>query len=164
MGYELQKVRYSHESLADMLITNQQLTQKDLAWVFDRTPTWVSYVINSDSFQCYLEKRREEIVDPVMTLTIEERMRALVNNSTDILMEKLSASKDATLAVKCVEVATKCLGYGLRAAVEVNNVNAQQNQIQLRPQTTRSEWLKLHGMETDNVGTATGTAEQCTTG
>jgi hypothetical protein len=143
MIYEGKKLRYTHEALADVLLTNPATTHKELAVMFDRTPVWVGYVINSDAFQVFLEKRREETCDPIVTFAIEERMRALANNSMDVLMEKLAVKPDAQLALKALEITTKALGYGARTQVEVNT-NAAVQLNDSRPQLSKDEWIKLH--------------------
>jgi len=114
MSHQVKKITYTHEALADMLLTCPDMTQKELAVVFDRSPVWVCYVINSDAFQMYLAKRREEIVDPTLALTIDDRLKGLVVASTDLLMEKLNEAPSADLAVKCLELGAKALGYGAR--------------------------------------------------
>lgn len=125
MGYEPQKLNYSHEALADMILANPGATHKDFAKIFDRTPVWVSYVVNSDAFQAFLAKRREQIVDPGLILTVEDRLKGLAVRSCDLLMEKLEGPMGQfvkpELLTKIVETSTKALGYGQRTAqVAVN--------------------------------------------
>jgi hypothetical protein len=128
MAYEVKKIKYTHEALADMLLTCPNMTQKELAIVFNKSPVWVGYVINSDAFQYYLAKRREEIVDPGLILTIEDRLKGLVVASTDLLMEKLESAPSADLGLRCLELGAKALGYGARpqgnVAVQANFVVA----------------------------------------
>lgn len=129
--HEVKKLRYSHEALADMLLANPQMTHKELATAFDRSPVWVGYVIASDAFQAFLAKRREEIVDPILTMTVEEKLRGLVNRSSDLLMEKLTPAMKPELLLETLKVGTKALGYGQRqpdAGMNVQFVVALPNQ------------------------------------
>jgi hypothetical protein len=123
MAHEVTKLRYTHEALADMLLTCPDMTQKELAVMFDRSPVWVGYTIASDAFQFYLAKRREELVDPGLMLTIDDRLKGLVTKSVDVLMEKLEENPTADLAVKALELGSKALGYGARpqGGAVVNN-------------------------------------------
>ena len=115
MAHEVTRLRYTHEALADMLLTCPDMTQKELAVMFDRSPVWVGYTIASDAFQFYLAKRREELVDPGLMLTIDDRLKGLVTKSVDVLMEKLEENPTADLAVKALDLGAKALGYGARA-------------------------------------------------
>lgn len=123
MSYQLQKTRYSHEALADVIIASPGLTHIQIAQIFERTPTWVSYVVNSDAFQMYLAQRKEALVDPVLTMTVEERLKGLAAKSCDILMEKLETIPDSKLALEALSISSKALGYGARGA----QLNLQQN-------------------------------------
>ena len=45
----------------------------------------------SDAWQSAMAARREEIVDPVLKMNLEERFRAVTTRSLERLMEKLDA-------------------------------------------------------------------------
>lgn len=122
-----QKVRYSHEALADMILANPTMTQIELAAVFGRSPAWVSYLIASEAFQLQLSKRRDELVNPLITASVEDRLKGLASRSIDLLMEKLNeepkvdpitgettGGPNAALALKTLEIGAKALGYGAR--------------------------------------------------
>ena len=117
------KMTYTHEALADMMLTNPSMTQKELALAFDRSPQWIWYVTASDAFQAYLSERRKTCIDPIITHTVQERLNGLASRSVDVLMTKLEIGCDAATALKSLEVATKALGYGARdaAGVQVQN-------------------------------------------
>lgn len=119
-----EKVRYTHEAMADAIIANPAVSQDTLASLFGYTPGWVSQVINSDGFQTYLEKRKEEIVNPVLRLTIEERLKALVVRSTEVLQDALAVAPSAQLALDALNVSVRALGYGAKGA-NINVENAQ---------------------------------------
>jgi hypothetical protein len=123
---EIKKLDYSHQALADMVLTNPDMSRRELALVFDKSPTWIQYVIHSGAFQVFLEERRKELIDPVIRLTLEDRINTLANLSADVLMEKLSQNPvlvNDNFALRAFESTTKALGYGARDSgnVQVNN-------------------------------------------
>lgn len=111
----LQKVRYSHEAMADMLIADPTISQNSIAAYFGRTPTWISIVINSDAFQSYYAARKAELIDPELIATIRERLQALTVRSLQVLQEKMMRPVDQisdNLALKAAELGAKGLGVG----------------------------------------------------
>lgn len=117
---ELQKLRYSHEAMADLLLAQPMISQGQVAAYFGYSQGWVSQVINSDAFQAYLSTRKAEIVDPVLTASVEERMKSLAMRSLDVLHEKLALEPKADTALKSLEITTRALGYGAKERSEVN--------------------------------------------
>lgn len=111
------KVKYSHDAMIDIIIQNPSVSQGELALAFGYTPGWVSQIIASDAFQARLAERKNELVDPTIRATVEERFKALVIQSLDILRQKLERPAHQisdNLALKGLEVASKALGYGAR--------------------------------------------------
>ena len=141
-------IRTQHDAMVDALIANPTLTNAELAIMFNRTQAWTSYVVNSDLFRARLAERRKEIVDPVLQMTVQQRMEAVTAVSLDVLMNKLVTKPDAALALKTVEILTKSQGYGARTEI---NVNANAGAVAgasagaIRPQLTKDEWLKEFG-------------------
>jgi hypothetical protein len=123
------KVRYSHDAMIDQIIANPTIQQNQLAIMFDRTPGWISVVINSDAFQARLAERKEEIIDPVLRATIEEKFKAAAHASLDRVLEKLSGPLPPTddFLLNSLKIASSALGYGARernagpqVAVQIN--------------------------------------------
>lgn len=109
----IQKVRYTHEAMIDLIVGNPWISQNDLAAHFGYTPGWISTVIASDAFQEQLAKRREEVVDPGLKATIEERFRALVIRSLEVLQQKLNQPQvNDQVALRAAELGAKALGIG----------------------------------------------------
>ena len=114
-GRAIQKVRYSHDAMIDMIVANPWVHQNKLAEVFGYTPAWVSLVMSSDAFRERLAARRAELVDPTIAASIEERFRSMVTRSLEVLQEKLSAPACVVpdqLALRAVELGAKALGLG----------------------------------------------------
>jgi hypothetical protein len=123
-GNRLERVHNIHEAMIDFMVLNPTVTQNDIAKQFDRSVGWVSILINSDSFQAALSKRRDDLLDPVVVASIEEKMKAMVSTSVDVVLEKLQLSRNTDLALKSLEIGSKALGFGARG-VGGNQTNNQ---------------------------------------
>ncbi len=135
-GQRLQSLRYSHEAMIDVIIADPEM--------FSRSVPWISRIIGSDAFQAALAKRREELSDPFLVATIEERFRGLAYQSLEIITEKLESSKNVDLALKGLDISAKVLGFGARGGG--NNTQNTQFIIQLPPKSVNStEWASQHG-------------------
>lgn len=115
---------YSHKALADAMILNPNLTGKQLASIFGRTPQWVYLVKSSDAFQAYLERRQGELVDPTIRTSLEERAKALALRSMEVMAEKLDRPVDAIpdqFALRAFELTSKAAALGGNAPPQVPN-------------------------------------------
>ena len=108
------RVKYSHDAMIDLLIANPAISQNEIAANFGYTVPWVSRIMNSDAFQARLALRKEELLDPVIVASIEEKFRALASKSLDVVLDKLSVTNSAELGLKALEISAKALGYGAR--------------------------------------------------
>lgn len=136
------RVKYSHDAMIDMLIANPMLSQGQIAQQFGYTQAWVSRVMNSDAFLARLATRKGDLVDPGIAFSIEEKIRALADQSLDVIMEKLTVTKNPETALKALELTTKALGYGARQ----QNLNVQQNFVVAMPgkMATPEVWAEQH--------------------
>jgi len=106
----LKKLNYTHEALVDLMVSHPELNQNQLASAFGYTAAWLSTIVCSDAFQARLAQKREEIIDPVLRLTVEERFKAMVNRSFEVLMEKLHAPQvSENVAIRCAEMGARVL-------------------------------------------------------
>lgn len=142
-GHRLQRVRYTHEAMIDVIIAEPTVTQRELAKRFDRSENWLSIVMGSDAFQAALAKRRDDLTDPFLIATIEERFRGLAQQSLSIIAENLEKTRNLDAAFKALDISSKALGFGARntgpTAVQNNFV------VQLPPKIdSSSEWAKAH--------------------
>jgi hypothetical protein len=109
----LKRCSYTHKALIDLIIEHPEMLQNELAAHFGYTAGWISNILASDAFQAAMEARREEIIDPELKATIEERFRALVIRSTQVLMEKLNGKQVSdNVALRAAELGAKALGIG----------------------------------------------------
>jgi hypothetical protein len=118
------KVRYSHDAMIDVLIADPSIKQNDLAAMFDRTPPWISRIVNSDAFQARLSERKGELVDPSIVASIQERLRAVADSALRRILDKVEgpiAPSDDFL-LQSAKLATAALGYGARVPTSTTNV------------------------------------------
>ena len=107
------KVRYSHEDMIDFIIANPGCKQGDVARRYGYTESWISLVMSSDAWKSAMAKRREELVDPTLLLTINERFTAMTQRSLERLMEKLDAPVVSdNVVLKAVELGARAMGVG----------------------------------------------------
>jgi len=138
----IKRVSYSHDAFIDVLIAEPGLPQGQLAARFGYTQAWVSRVMNSDAFLARLAERKADIVDPTIVATLDEKFRALASKSLDVVMEKVTLTNNADMALKALEVSSKALGYGARQ----QNLNVQQNFVVAMPSkiATPEAWAAQH--------------------
>lgn len=110
----ISKIRYTHDAMIDIIMSNPAVSQGELAQAFGYSQAWISKVIGSDAFQARLAARRKELVDPILVMSIEERFRGLIIQSTEVIANKLEATQDAKLAIQTLELSSKALGFGAR--------------------------------------------------
>jgi len=158
----IDRVKYTHDGLIDLMLHNPMVSQGKLAEMTGYTQAWLSRVMNSDAFLARLAARKEELVDPSIRQSIEEKFRALADMSLDIVHEKLALTRSADMAFKGIEAATKALGYGARQA---NVTNVQQNFVVAMPQQISdtedwaSKYRAKHGAgDVVDVGAESSTA------
>lgn len=107
------KVRYTHADMIDFIIANPGVSQGQLALRYGYTQSWVSLVMSSDAWKSAMAARREEVVDPALLATINERFTAMTQRSLERLMEKLDAPQVSdNVVLRAVELGAKALGVG----------------------------------------------------
>lgn len=142
-GNRLKRVHYSHEAMIDVIIAEPTITQNELAKRFERSVPWVSIIMGSDAFQAALAKRRDDLLDPFLVATIEERFRGLAQQSLQVISDKLEKTQNADLALKALDLSAKALGFGARSTpqgpVTNNFVVALPPKIE-----SASDWASAH--------------------
>lgn len=113
----IKKVSYTHDAMIDLIIANPAVYHGALAAHFGYTPGWISQVLASDAFQARLAARKDELIDPAIRASIEDRMKALVFQSYEVLKKKLeSPAVSDDLALGVMKAGAQALGYGARGA------------------------------------------------
>lgn len=126
----IKRLRFTHDSLVDFIIANPTVSQRQIAVQFGFTETWVSRMICSDAFQARLAVRKNELVDPIILQSVEEKLRGLVDLSATVIAEKLEANRNPDLAVKVLGLGVTALGYGARE----KNIQTQNNFVVMLPE------------------------------
>ncbi len=139
----IERVKYSHDAMIDMIIACPGAKQGQLAVQFGYTEAWVSRIINSDAFQARLAERKGDLIDPTLVASVDEKLRALASKSLDVVLEKLALTNSPDMGLKALEITTRALGYGARP----QNLNVQQNFVVALPQKAESakSWAQEHG-------------------
>ena len=106
--------RYSHEAMISLIIEQPLWSHSQYAAFFGRTASWFAAILATDGFQQALDPYRDEITDPSITATMDERLRAIALRSMTVLQHKLEDLKvpDETV-LKGLEVTAKALGLGM---------------------------------------------------
>lgn len=139
----LKKVRYTHDAMIDEIIANPGVSEIALAEKFGFSKPWVNRLICSDAFQSRLALRKEELIDPVLAASAEERMRALEFVSMEIVQEKLELTQDPKLAMQVLEMTYKARSYGARIAGS-GNLTQNNTYVVALPQPIKDaqEWAR----------------------
>ena len=141
---EIAKVRYTHDAMIDMIVANPAISQNEIAQHLGYTPAWVSIIVNSDAFQAALKERREEIIDPKLRATVEDRLKAVANGAMEKLMERLTTNAPFSNRelIEAANMATKGLGFG--AADRGNGMTQNLYVIPAPPQVSSSaQWAAM---------------------
>ena len=115
MRWEPQALNYSHEALVDLLMVNPAATNAELGAKFGRTAQWVMLVKSSGLFREAYALRLNEVADPLVKASIEERLEMLTARSLDVVMEKLArpaADIPDNLAIAAAQLGAKASGLG----------------------------------------------------
>jgi len=143
---QVQKVTWSKEVMIDYMLANPGVTQNDLARVFDRTPTWISIIMNSDVFRAAFEERRKEMADPIIIATLKDKINTAAHLSMETIIERLSqpALKPTdAFVLEAAKLATTAMGFGARNAGD-NDKPAVQFIVNLPGKMQTNEWANRY--------------------
>jgi hypothetical protein len=118
------RVRYTHDALIDMIVTNPWISQNALASYFGYSAAWISTIINSDAFQAKLHERKAALIDPALKEQIDQTFDILIRRSQEILLARLQNPEvtDNT-ALRTLELASRSRGYGARQEPQAPSVD-----------------------------------------
>ncbi len=155
----LTKIRYSHDAMIDLIISNPWMHQNELAAYFGYSASWISVVMNTDMFKARLAERRDEVIDPTVKATLEERFKSVIARSLQVLQEKLSKDASAVpdnLALRAAELGAKALGMGGNAppappALPVDHLSNLADRLLALQSRARGQMLPVLEAETVEV-------------
>ena len=124
---QIDRISYTHEAVADWLISNPEKPLSECAKTFGYTQPWLSTIIHSDAFKVYFSQRRA-----ALNLVIHNGIATQLQNTTkkalDLLDKKLDSEEDLD-GNFILDVADKLLhrqGYA-PGKTTVNQTNVQVN-------------------------------------
>jgi hypothetical protein len=109
---QVQRLKYSHEAMIDLILQDPTVTSKELAEIFGYSPGWVSRILAADSFQARMAERKAALVDPIISRTLNERLRAVAYRSVEVIQEKLDKEESATFALDALQFSSAALQLG----------------------------------------------------
>lgn len=149
-SHGITKVRYTHDAMIDLILAKPNVSQNELAAAFGFSVGWVSRVMGSDAFQARLAERKEEVVDPAIRGSFEERLRGLADQSLAVITAKLEATGSPDIAMKALELSTKALGMGARP----QNITQTNNYVVALPPkaTNEQDWASKARKDVIDLG------------
>lgn len=110
----VKRMRYWHEYVIDLMLTNPQLTQGQIAAMLNRSEAWLSRIVNSDMFRAQYEARRFAL-NAEVDVSITEKLQSLADIALDQMTERVVQQGNSlpmgVLQETCA-LALKSLGYG----------------------------------------------------
>lgn len=122
---QVEKLSYSHTAMIDSIIANPGITQRELGKHFGYTESWVSTIMASDAFQVLLAERRAELIDPILTASVGERLKAMTQRSIEIVQSHLEGPMVSfDVAMKAAQFGAKAMGLGGNAPPQTLVMNS----------------------------------------
>jgi hypothetical protein len=113
----------THDAIIDFVLANPRSTNDEIAKAFGYSVGGIRVILTSDSFRSRYEKRRTDLVDPIVTATLENRLNALAQKSAEIVAEQLELSAhDKKFALEVMIQSTKSLADRIPKAVPQTNL------------------------------------------
>lgn len=136
----VKKISYKHEAMAEAIVADPAISQTDLAEKFSCSRAWVAQVLHSDEFQAYLAALKNRVIDPVLVMTVEARLKGLVAAATEVLHGGLGEGcTDYDLAAKVLDISTRGLAQLKREAGDVSSVRFV---VEVPGRLDSGEWLR----------------------
>lgn len=139
----IRTVRWHHDMIIDYMVAHPEATQNEIAAEFGFTATWLSIVVNSDAFKHRLQERKEEMIDPILRATVEDRLTTIANVAMEKMVARLQTNAPMTNRdlTELIKVSTNGLGLGPSKAP---SVNVAQYVIPAPPMPATSEqWQRM---------------------
>lgn len=129
----------TYDMVIDFLLANPRASRQEIATAFGYTSLQsISVMLNSDAFQARMAKRREQMVDPVIAASIDDRIKGLASRSAEILAEKLEQNPSEKLVMEVFKESTRAGGYGAAVKIPVQNASFIVNMP--GPAASTKEW------------------------
>jgi hypothetical protein len=145
------QLTYTHKAMMDLVLANPTMSLKDLAEYFGVTEAWAKKVTMSDAFQAVLDKRREEIINPIISESVTEKIRGLTNNTLDMLNSRVELGIVKT--PELIEIAK--MGLTSQGLLDTSDKVVNNNQFVVampNKVATSDEWAEIVKPDLKEVG------------
>ena len=113
-GWEPKNEKPLHDAVVDQLIATPQLNAVQLGSMFGYSAGAMRMMLRSDLLREKLASRREDLVDPLLKTSLEDRFAAMLEISLERATQIIATTGDGDLALKGVDVAARAMGFGAR--------------------------------------------------
>jgi len=107
---KLKKVSNKHDAIADYLIANPEVSLKDVAAVFEVTPTWMSIVVNSDVFRAHMQRKVDGAFEEVI-IPLRSKLLGVAHLAVEKLGDAVTKSQDPDYILAAADKTLHRLGY-----------------------------------------------------
>ena len=143
----IDRVRFSHDAVIDMILANPRMTAVELAEANGYSVYWLRRVMNSDAFLARVAERKTELIDPLIVETIETQLKDLASESLATLGTALRTTKRTPeFAMEVANLSLKALNFGARPSTQVNVNTTQNSYVVALPEKAPSDeaWIEAH--------------------
>ena len=119
------QLTYTHKAMMDLILANPTMPMDQLAEHFGVTKAWAKKVTMSDAFQGLLDKRREEIINPIISESVTEKIRGLTTNTLDTLNSRVESGVVKT--TELIEIAR--IGMTSMGLLDMSDKTVNNNQF-----------------------------------
>lgn len=136
-----------HDAIVDQLILSPGIGLTELSRMFGYSPQAIGLMMRSDFLREKLRKKREDLVDPILKATLEDRFQVMLEVSLRVATDVIGETKNAELALKGIDVAARALGFGAKTAPPSNQIFVVNPGVA----PSSAEWAKTYAPVATNV-------------
>ena len=116
----LARLDHRHDGMIDDILANPKISVGDLAEKYGCSKSYIRICIHSDRFLDRMKDRRAELVNPLLSASLDHRLRAIAHSSSEKLLDELEGTPTPDFLLKTWVEAIKFQGYGQKAQVNIN--------------------------------------------
>lgn len=158
----IKKLSNLHEALADYMLVNPGATYREMGAHFGYQISWLCTVVNSDMFQAYFAKRRQE-VGVFIAASLPKKLEAAAHLAVEKVIGVLERTEDAELILDSFDKVLHRYGYapnakGGGAQAAISQSGNVQNNFYLQKEDfekARGQLLENHKSREDSGGDRT---------
>lgn len=153
--------KWWYSAIADTMIRQPDWTIEQIAGSLNKSPSYLSLIINTDLFKEHLARRKAQWRED-HDHAVRSKLTGVVTEGLDILLTQLKTKKDQIPMKMVVEVTTSALdrlGYAPQsgpAVVVNNNQDNRQQTVSVTPQDLEAARQAMRQVEASRSGTSLG--------